>query len=379
MKKIVAYILTLLPLLAFSQAPETFVIKGKAGNLNSPVRIYLTYRLGANMVVDSAQINNGSFAFTGNILNPTNAFLVVDHKGVGFNKLDSTADVLSFYIDRGEFAVSGPDSIAKAIITGSKINDENKKLMSELEPVFRHARQLAAETRAASRAQQNTAEFQNTMQAKYKALQAEQKTILKSFILLNPDSYLSLLALSSVGGPAPNPAELDPLYNALSQRLKETETAKVLKKALDDLRSTAMGSIAPDFVQNDINGVPVRLSSFRGKYVLVDFWASWCGPCRQENPNVVKVYNKYKDKNFTIIGVSLDKADGKSNWLAAIKSDGLRWTQVSDLKFWNNQVAALYKVTSIPSNFLVDPIGKIIAHDLRGDDLDNKLKEVLGN
>jgi len=379
MKKIVAYILGLLPLLAFSQAPETFVLKGKAGNLNSPVRVYLTYRLGANMVVDSAQINNGSFAFTGDVLNPTNAFLVIDHKGVGFNKLDSTADVLSFYIDKGEFAVSGPDSIAKATITGSKINDENKKLMSELEPVFRHARQLAAETRAASRAQQNTAEFQNTMQAKYKALQAEQKTILKSFILLNPDSYLSLLALSSVGGPAPNPAELDPLYNALSQRLKETETAKVLKKALDDLRSTAIGSIAPDFVQNDVNGVPVRLSSFRGKYVLVDFWASWCGPCRQENPNVVKVYNKYKDKNFTIIGVSLDRADGKSNWLAAIKSDGLRWTQVSDLKFWNNQVAALYKVTSIPSNFLVDPIGKIIARDLRGDDLENKLKELLDN
>jgi len=109
----------------------------------------------------------------------------------------------------------------------------------------------------------------------------------------------------------------------------------------------------------------------------LDFWASWCGPCRQENPNVVKAYNKYKDKNFTILSVSLDKADGKAAWLAAIQNDGLTWTQVSDLKFWNNQAAALYFVTSIPSNFLIDPSGKIIARDLRGDDLDAKLAEVL--
>jgi thiol-disulfide isomerase/thioredoxin len=136
--------------------------------------------------------------------------------------------------------------------------------------------------------------------------------------------------------------------------------------------------MAPDFTQADVNGVPVKLSSFRGKYVLIDFWASWCGPCRQENPNVVRVYNKYKEKNFTIIGVSLDKQSGRADWLAAIKNDGLNWTQVSDLKFWSNQAAALYYVSSIPANFLVDPNGKIVAKNLRGDDLESKLKEVLG-
>jgi peroxiredoxin len=136
--------------------------------------------------------------------------------------------------------------------------------------------------------------------------------------------------------------------------------------------------MAPDFTQADVNGVPVKLSSFRGKYVLIDFWASWCGPCREENPNVVRVFNKYKEKNFTVLGVSLDKQSGRADWLAAIKSDGLNWTQVSDLKFWNNAAAALYYVSSIPANFLIDPNGKIIAKDLRGDDLDAKLKEVLG-
>jgi peroxiredoxin len=376
--KNILYIIMFLPLLAFSQAPETFLIKSKVGNFSSPGKAFLLYQLGANRVVDSAQMTNGSFDFSGKVMSPTNALLVIDRKGVGFNKLDSAADALSFYIDHGEIAISSPDSVSKATITGSKINDDNKKLMAQLKPVINRARQLGAEVKSATKVQQSTAEFQNAMQTKYKALQADQKTVLKNFILANPDSFLSLLALSSVGGPAPNPAELDPLYNALSQRLKETETAKVFKNALDGLRSTAIGSIAPDFIQNDVNGVPVRLSSLRGKYVLVDFWASWCGPCRQENPNVVKVYNKYKDRNFTIIGVSLDRPDGKSNWLTAIKSDGLRWTQVSDLKFWNNQAAVLYKVTSIPSNFLIDPIGKIIATNLRGDDLENELKEVLG-
>jgi thiol-disulfide isomerase/thioredoxin len=112
--------------------------------------------------------------------------------------------------------------------------------------------------------------------------------------------------------------------------------------------------------------------------VLLDFWASWCGPCRQENPNVVRNYNKYKAKNFTVVGVSLDKPEGKSAWLDAIKNDGLAWTQVSDLKFWNNAAAALYQVSSIPQNYLIDPNGKIIAKNLRGEDLDAKLQELFG-
>jgi len=388
MKRFFLGLLAFLPVAAMAQNAQPFTIKAKVGKLNAPAQAFLVYRLGANSVTDSAKIVNGEFSFTGVVMTPVNASIFVDYKGVGFAKYvqqnfpdggpSKTADLLEFFIEKGDVNIASADSVNKATITGSKINDDNTKLKAQLKTIITKAQGLAKEAQAASPQQQQSAAFQNTMQTKYKALQDEQKTLLKGFITANPDSYMSLLALSSVSGPSPDPNEVEPLYNSLSADLKATEQGKQLKMSIENLKLTAIGSLAPDFTQNDVNGKPVRLSSFRGKYVLIDFWASWCGPCRQENPNVVRTYNKYKNKNFTVLGVSLDKESGKDAWLAAIKNDGLTWTQVSDLKYWNNLVASLYGVQSIPQNFLIDPQGKIVAKGLRGEDLDNKLEQLLG-
>jgi peroxiredoxin len=233
------------------------------------------------------------------------------------------------------------------------------------------------EADSASDAMKISPYFQNSIQRKYKVAQAEEEEVMRKFIADNPKSFMSLAALGSLNNSSSDPYEIEKIYNTLSPELRATEGGVSFRQVLDIAKTTAIGSIAPDFTQADTTGKPVTLSSLRGKYVLIDFWASWCGPCRQENPNVVKVYNQYKARNFTIIGVSLDREDGKAAWLKAIKDDGLTWTQVSDLKYWANQAGILYKVASIPQNYLLDPTGKIIAKNLRGADLEAKLAEVL--
>jgi peroxiredoxin len=197
------------------------------------------------------------------------------------------------------------------------------------------------------------------------------------YIRQHPGSYLSLVALKELAGDDPDVTTIEPLFKRLSPALRNTQPGKELAAKLHDTGLTAIGNTAPDFTQNDVNDQPVKLSDFRGKYVLLDFWASWCGPCRAENPNVVKAYQKYKDKNFTVLGVSLDQPGKKEAWLTAIQKDSLPWTQVSDLQYWNNAAAKLYGINGIPQNFLIDPKGKIIAKNLRGEALEQKLAAVI--
>jgi peroxiredoxin len=388
MKKFFFTIAALLPALAFAQNAQPFTIQSKLSNITGPAKAYLAYYLGANSIIDSATIVNGEFKFEGVIMDPVMASLFIDHKNLGFDKYRSenfpdgrpqkTVDGLGFFMEKGSMTITGKDSIATANIIGSAINDDDKTLKTQLKAITDKGQKITDDAQKAPVEQQRSAAFQNATQAKYTALQNEQRTMLKNFITTHPTSYISLLALSNFSGPAPDVADVEPLYNLLSADLKNTEGGKQLKMAMDALRLTSVGAMAPDFSENDVNGLPVQLSSFRGKYVLIDFWASWCRPCRQENPNVVKLYNKYKGKGFTVLGVSLDRPGAKDAWLAAIKNDGLTWTQVSDLKGWSSLAASLYGVQSIPQNFLIDPQGKIVAKGLRGDDLDIALEKLLG-
>jgi peroxiredoxin len=219
-----------------------------------------------------------------------------------------------------------------------------------------------------------------------KQLAEQLKTYTRQSVQQANSPSLALFILATYQGQANNPnfrmtafesEELLGLFNELVQKFPARQDLAGIRNSIQSqiAQSIWVGKPAPEIALNDLQGKQVKLSSFRGKYVLVDFWASWCGPCRRENPNVVEAYNHFRDKNFTILGVSLDSK--KENWEKAIADDGLAWTHISDLKQWESEVVPLYRITGIPFNVLVDPEGKVIAENLRGDMLQKKLGQVL--
>ena len=201
--------------------------------------------------------------------------------------------------------------------------------------------------------------------------------VIKKFAEKHPTSQVSLDQLTQYAIGNKTPDIIEPIYTLLSQSLKKSPAGIELASRIKGMRSSDIGDDAPIFTLPDTNGHDVSLSDFKGKYVLIDFWATWCSPCMAEMPNVAKAYSQYKDKGLEIIGVSLDRPDSKSLWLKVIKRDHLDWIQLSDLNWWNSKAALLYNINSVPANFLIDPKGKIIAKNVRGEALQSKLAELI--
>ncbi|WP_183575240.1 redoxin domain-containing protein [Mucilaginibacter sp. X5P1] len=349
MRKFILFLFLIAPVCSLAQ--QNFLIKGKIKNIQAPAKVYLVYRYevkGAKSHWDSTVVKNGEFEFKGTVIDTVVAQLMVDYKGVNLDDIwgKDNVDTKLIYLANGTTIISGNDSIRNSRFSGNKLNEDYYRYIV----------------------------LTNTAKS-----DSEKKVLDKKFIRENPNSYISLdLALKDLSGVNTITAEDETLFRSLSATVRFSKAGVEYEKKSITLKSVTNGSIAPEFTLPDTNNNPVKLSSFRGKYVLIDFWASWCGPCRHANPSIVKEFNKYKSKNFTILGVSLDNTGGKDVWLKAIHKDGLTWAQGSDLKGWNSGVAKLYAVHGIPQNFLIDPDGKIIAQNLDEDGLESKLVELFG-
>jgi len=382
MKKLILAGALLAPLALFAQEKEAvkeypFTIEGTYAKAATPTTFYIRYRNSGKNVIDSAKTDaSGKFTFKGEVAEPTMANFLVwkDQSEIeNFNFEGNYKGVSQFFIDKGQTKINVGDITKEPTITGTPAQQELLKLNEMTADVQKQIAELTQEYYKA-RSEKNTQKMEE-LGNQYDKLDAQQVEIYKQYLAKNPKSPIGIYAISTAVGYDIDPAVAEPLYNNLADAVKASPSGVAFGKKLEIAKKTAVGQPAIQFSQSDKDGNAVSLASFKGKYVLVDFWASWCGPCRQENPNVVKAFNTYKDKGFTVFGISLD--ENKDKWLAAVEKDGLAWTQVSDLKGWKNEVAGLYGVNAIPQNFLIDPSGKIIGKNLRGEALEKKLAEVL--
>ena len=326
-------------------------------------------------ITDSAKIKNGQFVFYEKVTTPKliNLWIVFDlKKGEKYPRVDGT----SFFMEPGVINITAQDSFHFVKVSGSK-SQKDFELINKMKEPFYQKRVLLGNEYTKYEEAKDSLNMRRIGDEIGQVESATKEEVYLKFLKEHPKSMVGLYALRRYAGSEISAKKVEPLFDELKPELKNSKNGKRLKEEIEIAKKTGIGVYAMGFTQNDTLGKPVSLSSFKGKYVLLDFWASWCTPCRAENPNLVKAFNQYKDKNFTVISVSLDRPGKQQAWLNAIHKDGLWWTNLSDLKYFDNAVAKLYGISAIPQNLLIDPQGKIIAKNLKGEKLNKKLEEVL--
>ena len=371
MKKILIALL-LAPVAVWAQHP--FTIKGSLKNCAVNGRhIYLVYQAEGKYRIDSARVSADAYEFKDSIaVSGPGTLFDINPRSAESNE---SRHQVSVFLEPATFFVLHTDSFPSVSFSGSVANTDYTLLKQQMEPLLTKGRTLSEQYRIAVSAKDTAAVAR--LEEQGEALNHRLKEeVLMRFAKDHPSSPVALFALENAVPQYMDVDSVEPVFAHLSEANRTSAGGLAFRKRMEAHRLTSLGHPAPDFTQEDTSGKAVSLASFRGGYVLIDFWASWCGPCRMENPTVVRAYNKFRDKGFRIIGVSLDRPGDKDKWMAAIHKDGLFWTQLSDLKFWDNAVAKAYAVNSIPQNFLVGPDGMIVAKGLRGEALVRKLEEL---
>jgi thiol-disulfide isomerase/thioredoxin len=352
-----------------SMAQDKFEISGTLSGAGSDKKVILNYvNIEGKNVKDSTLLKNGKFLISGMTAFGNKAYLTMMPVKKDTINRNRGADYQNFYLEKGRYKVTGTNSLANAVITGTQAQADYLEYERVVGVPHKEYKALVPAYMKA-RSAKDTAEVRR-LSDQLKPIMARIESGLDSFIFSHTDSYVALDAVMDNRTMVIDPAIFDKYYTPFSKRVMTSFTGQKLTAKYNKAKQIAIGK-SVDFTQTDDKGNEFKLSSLRGKYVLVDFWASWCVPCRAENPHLLKAYNQLKSKGFEIVGISLDET--KAAWLNAVKHDGMPWIQVSDLKGFKTEIAVKYGISAIPQNFLINPEGVIIAKDLRGENVNEKI------